>query len=130
MKYRMTGLRRFSTWGCAPVLAALLCAAPALAQPSGAEAAHDPDAGRLGAWGLIALGAAVIVVFFGAGRSGGDKETSGETSDKPGTGTNIPMLGRLQQRIEQETSGWRRYQWPVIGLIFIVIGVLMLYRGA
>lgn len=130
MKYPTARLRRFSTWGCAAVLVALLCAAPALAQPHGAEAAQDPDAGRFGAWGLIALGAAVFVVFFGAGRSRGTKESDEKRDDKPGTGANIPMLGRLQQRIEQETSGWRRYQWPVIGLIFVAIGVLMLFRGA
>ena len=39
----------------------------------------------------------------------------------------LPIMGALQRRIDKELSGWRRFQWPVIGLSFMALGCAFLF---
>ena len=39
----------------------------------------------------------------------------------------LPMMGALQRRIDKELTGWRRFQWPLIGLFFMSLGVAFLF---
>ncbi len=39
----------------------------------------------------------------------------------------LPIMGALQRRIDKELTGWRRFQWPVIGLAFMALGVAFLF---
>jgi hypothetical protein len=38
-------------------------------------------------------------------------------------------MGFLQALIRRETTGWRRWQWPVMGLFFIGLGLTFLWGG-
>lgn len=81
--------------------------------------ADCPEVARSGAWGLIFLGAIFFAVWFMPPR-----RTSGRGS---GIMDSLPMLGTLQRRIDKELTGWRRFQWPVIGLFFMTLGVAFLF---
>ena len=39
----------------------------------------------------------------------------------------LPIMGALQRRIDKELSGWRRFQWPLIGLSFMSLGCAFLF---
>jgi hypothetical protein len=109
------------------LLAVLAAAAPEVWAQGGVELPCDPDAGvadcpeaaRKGAWGLIALGAMFFGIWFMPPR---------RTSEK-GTGfmDSLPIMGALQRRIDKELTGWRRFQWPLIGLAFMALGVAFLF---
>ncbi len=83
------------------------------------EGADCAEAARSGGWGLIFLGAIFFAVWFMPPR---------RTSEK-GTGfmDSLPMLGTLQRRIDKELTGWRRFQWPLIGLFFMALGCAFLF---
>ena len=112
-----------------PVLlfVALAAAAPeawaqavtALPCAQGSAGADCPEVARRGAWGLIVLGAIFFAIWFMPPR---------RTSEK-GSGfmDSLPMLGTLQRRIDKELSGWRRFQWPLIGLFFMALGFAFLF---
>ena len=78
-----------------------------------------PEAVRRGAWGLIFLGAIFFAVWFMPPRS----------NSKEGRGfmDSLPIMGALQRRIDKELSGWRRFQWPLIGLFFMSLGLAFLF---
>ncbi len=78
-----------------------------------------PEAAGSGAWGLIFLGAIFFAVWFMPPR-----RTSEQGS---GFMDSLPMLGTLQRRIDKELTGWRRFQWPVIGLFFMALGFAFLF---
>lgn len=95
-------------------------AAPALGQEVAGEAACPPgevcaDVAYWGSWGLISLGALFVLVALMPYRAPGG-----------GTGRGLALLRTLQVRIEKETTGWRRLQWPVLGLFFIGLGLATL----
>jgi hypothetical protein len=72
---------------------------------------------RWGAWGMIGLGLLFFAVWFIPNQPPREDE-SGNTS--------LPLIGRLQVRIQQELTGWRRWQWPLLGIFFIGIGIASL----
>jgi hypothetical protein len=83
------------------------------------SAAECPEAAGSGAWGLIFLGAIFFAVWFMPPR---------RTSERgSGLMDSLPMLGTLQRRIDKELTGWRRFQWPVIGLFFMALGFAFLF---
>ncbi len=83
------------------------------------DAANCPEAARSGGWGMIILGAIFFAVWFMPPR-----RTSEQGS---GFMDSLPMLGTLQRRIDKELTGWRRFQWPVIGLFFMALGFAFLF---
>ena len=110
------------------ILVALLTAAPpeAWAQASAelpcAQAsggADCPEATRGGAWGLIILGALFFALWFMPLRADSEKGR--------GFMDSLPIMGALQRRIDKELTGWRRFQWPLIGLSFMSLGVAFLF---
>ncbi len=78
-----------------------------------------PEAVRRGAWGLIFLGAIFFAVWFMPPRANSEK--GGGFMDS------LPIMGALQRRIDKELSGWRRFQWPLIGLSFMSLGFAFLF---
>ena len=78
-----------------------------------------PEMARRGAWGLIFLGAMFFAIWFMPPR---------RTSEK-GVGfmDSLPIMGALQRRIDKELTGWRRFQWPLIGLFFLWLGFAFLF---
>ncbi len=76
------------------------------------------EAARWGAWGLIFLGIMCFVVGLGPPRRSSEGEESALHR--------IPMLGVLQRRLDKERTGWRRFQWPVLGAFFIILGAATL----
>ena len=72
-----------------------------------------------GAWAMIALG----LMFFAVWLMPRSRES--EDGDSPRGG--IPMLQVLQRRIDRELTGWRRHQWPVLGLFFVGLGLAYLF---
>ena len=74
------------------------------------------EVATMGAWGLIVLGLLFWLVALLPFRRAGEA----------GEGQGISLLTRLQMRIEKETTGWRRLQWPLLGLFFITLGVATL----
>ena len=76
------------------------------------------EAARWGAWGLIFLGIMCFVVWLEPPR----RSSEGEESARH----RIPTLRVLQRRLERELTGWRRFQWPVLGVFFIAVGVATL----
>lgn len=64
-----------------------------------------------GAWGLIVLGVLTLLVTLIPARTKEEKEGGGFT-----------MLSGLQARIDKETTGWRRFQWPLLGMVSIGLG--------
>jgi hypothetical protein len=83
------------------------------------EGAGCPEAARRGAWGLIALGALFFSLWFMPPRAKSGK--GGGFMDS------LPMMGALQRRLDKELSGWRRFQWPLIGLAFMALGAAFLF---
>ena len=80
--------------------------------------ADCPEVARSGGWGLIILGAIFFAVWFMPPR---------RTSEKgAGFMDSLPIMGALQRRIDKELTGWRRFQWPLIGLAFMALGVAFL----
>jgi HAMP domain-containing protein len=71
-----------------------------------------------GAWGLIFLGVIFFAVWFVPPRR--QSEAGKISIDR------IPMMQALQRRIEKELTGWRRFQWPLLGAFFILLGVATL----
>ncbi len=107
----------------AGLLAGLALASPAGAQGEAAVPACPPgeDCAEVllwGAWGLIFLGAIFFAVWFVPPRS---QSEAGESKIH-----RIPMMQVLQRRIEKELTGWRRFQWPLLGAFFILLGVATL----
>ena len=70
----------------------------------------------VGSWGLIVLGLLFFLVALLPYRGTGEA----------GEGHSFSLLTRLQMRIEKETTGWRRLQWPALGIFFITLGVATL----
>ncbi len=93
-----------------------------LASPALAHEGHDSEtclsgvvcgqAAEMGAWGLIALGLLSWLVALIPPRA----------RDEAEEGKGSSFLSGLQARIEMETTGWRRFQWPLLGLISIGLG--------
>ena len=77
------------------------------------------EAARLGGWGLIFLGVLFFSLWFMPPRR--RQEGGGGFMDS------LPMMGALQRRIDKELTGWRRFQWPLIGLLFMSLGVAFLF---
>lgn len=97
----------------------LLAAAPpdVWAQTAGelpCEGVDCPEVAGRGGWGLIFLGALFFSLWFMPPRAKSEK--GGGFMDS------LPMMGALQRRLDQELSGWRRFQWPLIGLAFMALG--------
>ncbi len=93
------------------------------AQGESGEAACPPgqdcaEAAHWGAWGLVVLGLIFFAVWFVPPRRESEEEAS--LLDR------VPMMQTLQRRIEKELTGWRRFQWPLLGAFFILLGVATL----
>ncbi|MFQ5775742.1 MAG: hypothetical protein ACE5GS_14570 [Kiloniellaceae bacterium] len=99
----------------------LLGSAAALAQGEPVGAACPPGevcgTARLGGWAMIAVGLVFFAVWLMPARP---ESAEGEQS---GWTTRVPMLQVLQKRMDKELSGWRRLQWPIVGLFFTALGV-------
>lgn len=94
----------------------------AQAEAPAAECAFGEDcdaASRWGAWGLIAAGALFFAMWFLPARVPGDEQAHGGR-------TRMTMVRALHRRIEKEMTGWRRLQWPVLGLFFLGLGIATL----
>ena len=100
-----------------PVARAQASAEPACTQASGGV--DCPEATRRGGWGLIVLGAIFFAVWFMPPRANSEKGR--------GFMDSLPIMGTLQRRIDKELSGWRRFQWPFIGLFFMSLGFAFLF---
>ena len=83
--------------------------------PAGEDCA---EVARWGARGLIFLGLIFLAVWF--------VPPPQATGEKKGGVGGIPVVQALQRRIEKELTGWRRYQWPVLGVFFIALGLATL----
>lgn len=83
-----------------------------------ADAAGCVESVRWGAWGLIGLGLLFVAV--------GIMPPPRRREDEVGNAGGLSLLRGLQVRIEKETTGWRRWQWPVLGLFFIGLGAATL----
>ncbi len=105
------------------LIAALAAAPPEVwAQTAGelpCEGADCPEVAGRGGWGLIFLGALFFSLWFMPPRAGSEKGR--------GFMDSLPMMGTLQRRLDQELSGWRRFQWPLIGLSFMALGGAFLF---
>ncbi len=85
-----------------------------------AQAAGElPEVADRGGWGLIFLGALFFSLWFMPPRASSEKGR--------GFMDSLPMMGALQRRLDQELSGWRRFQWPLIGLAFMALGAAFLF---
>jgi hypothetical protein len=81
------------------------------------ESAEDcPEAARWGAWAMVAIGCLFFLVWFLPPRP----------RDEGGAQGGFTMMERLQKRIDREMTGWRRFQWPVLGVFFVGIGAAFL----
>lgn len=95
----------------------------ALAVPAWAQDTVCPDgescvaAFRWGAWGMIVMGLLFFVVWL--------LPETGPREDESGN-AGLPLLGPLQARLAKETTGWRRWQWPVLGVFFLGLGIAAL----
>ena len=107
---------RFCTAAVTGVAFAILAAAEVWAH----EGPHDggATAKHAGAWGLIVLGALFCLVGLLPARAG--------PRDEAAAGGGLALLRMLQARIEKETTGWRRLQWPLLGVFFILLGAATL----
>ena len=96
-------------------------AVPARAQEAACPDGEPCDASmRLGAWGLIALGLLFLTLWF--------RPKPRPSEDEAGK-IGFPGMGFLQVLIRRETTGWRRWQWLVMGLFFIGLGLVFLWGG-
>ncbi len=77
------------------------------------------EATRVGGWGLIFLGAMFFAIWFMPPRANSEKGR--------GFMDSLPVMGTLQRRIDKELTGWRRFQWPLIGLSFMLLGFAFLF---
>ncbi len=109
-----------------PVLLVLLPVVLAVAPPEVwaqaeplCEGADCPDMAGRGAWGLIFLGVLFFAIWFMPPRA--------ESEKGRGFMDSLPMMGALQRRLDMELTGWRRFQWPLIGLSFISLGAAFLF---
>ncbi len=103
----------------AVLLAAAAPEAWAQAAELSCEGADCPETAGRGAWGLIILGAIFFAIWFMPPRR--IPEGGGGFMDS------LPIMGTLQRRIDKELTGWRRFQWPLIGLFFMALGVAFLF---
>lgn len=108
----------------AGLLLALAAGSEAWAQSEVTEPVCPPGADcgevtRWGAWGLIFLGLIFFAVWFVPPRR--KPEEGGSRIDA------LPMMAALQRRIDKELTGWRRFQWPLMGLFFIALGLAALF---
>ena len=98
-------------------------AAWAQVEPAGGAAStagSDDAASRWGGWAMIAVGMVFFAVWLmPAGPRGGEGEQAHWT-------TRVPMLQALQRRMDKELTGWRRLQWPALGLFFTALGLATL----
>ena len=78
-----------------------------------------PGVARRGGWGLIFLGAIFFAVWFMPPRANSEKGR--------GFMDSLPIMGTLQRRLDKELTGWRRFQWPLIGLFFMSLGIAFLF---
>ncbi len=92
--------------------------AQAVAEPP-CEGVDRPAVAGRGAWGLIILGALFFALWFMPPRANSEK--GGGFMDS------LPVMGALQRRIDKELTGWRRFQWPLIGLFFMSLGFAFLF---
>lgn len=107
----------------AHIIAFALAVGPAIAHEGHEHEDCGPDeicgpASTTGSWGLIALG----ILFWLVALMPSNKGEGDDTAPK----TKIPFLSMLQTRMDKETKGWRRLQWPVLGFAFIALGVATL----
>ncbi|MHA1151263.1 MAG: hypothetical protein ACTSQ7_01120 [Alphaproteobacteria bacterium] len=106
------------------LLIAMLAATPpeVWAQAAGelpCEGGDCPEMAGRGAWGLIVLGAMFFAIWFIPPRAKSEKGA--------GFMDSMPIMGALQRRMDKELSGWRRFQWPLIGLSFMALGFAFLF---
>ncbi len=78
-----------------------------------------PETAERGGWGLILLGALFFSLWFMPPRAKSEKGV--------GLMDSLPVMGALQRRLDKELSGWRRFQWPLIGLSFMALGTAFLF---
>jgi hypothetical protein len=99
---------------------AMAFAAPAWGQGEDdcAVAADCVGGAGWGAWGMIGLG----LLFLAVGALPPPRRREDEVGNTGG----LSLLRLLQARMEKETTGWRRWQWPVLGLFFIGLGAATL----
>lgn len=84
------------------------------------EGAEDcAAASPYGAWAMIALGLMFFAVWL--------MPRSRKPEDGDSLLGGIPMIQGLQRRIDRELTGWRRHQWPVLGLFFVGLGLAYLF---
>ncbi len=83
------------------------------------DGADCPEVARRGAWGLIFLGAMFFAIWFMPPRRSSEKGV--------GFMDSLPIMGALQRRLDKELTGWRRFQWPLIGLFFLALGSAFLF---
>ena len=100
-------------------LIGLTLAPEAWAQELPCEGEDCVEATRLGGWGLIFLGAMFFAIWFMPPRANSQKGV--------GFMDSLPIMGTLQRRIDKELTGWRRFQWPLIGLSFMLLGFAFLF---
>ncbi len=104
------------------LLIAALAAAPpevwAQAEPL-CEGVDCPEEVSRGGWGLIFLGALFFSLWFMPPRAQSEKGR--------GIMDSLPVMGALQRRMDKELSGWRRFQWPLIGLSFMALGFAFMF---
>ena len=87
--------------------------------PQASEGTDCAEVTRWGAWGLIFLGLIFFAVWFVPPRR--RPEEGGSKIDS------LPMMAALQRRIDKELSGWRRFQWPLMGVFFITLGLAAMF---
>ena len=76
-------------------------------------------AARVGGGSLVVLGAVFVAVWFMPPRANAERGV--------GCMDSLPVMGALQRRIDKELTGWRRFQWPLIGLSFMLLGFAFLF---
>ena len=81
------------------------------------ESAEDcPEAARWGAWAMVVVGCLFFLVWLLPPRLQDEGSAQG----------GFTMMERLQKRIDREMTGWRRFQWPVLGVFFVGLGAAFL----